>query len=441
MPRFLIVACPLKGHLLPLLAVGRALAARGGEVHVYSGDSAGDDVEAAGFGFLPFKRFADPFRRQRERYERSATGKGPDPVADWAAWSDLAPKPRGGGWICNYLESQIEDLRDAVIKTRPDVLICDFMPLTDAAVYFPELFGVPVAAFSAMAACSVAGPDAPPFLLGASLPRPNGVFDRLVDGSVRKLTAWNQDVVGNTLVNGARAAYGLRPLQGSVAEQATRLPLFLVPSTPAFDYDRADLPAAVHYVGPCLPAADGAATLPAWLDCLPAERPLVYISEGTQHVRPPVLLKAAVQAFAEIDAEAVITVGRHRSADSLGTLPANVHVEQWVSLVGLLPRLSAVVTNGGSGTVISALAGGVPLVVVPSDWDQPENARRVEAAGAGIRIPLWQLSAGQLRTAIQAVLSEPSYREAAMSLQEDFKRYGGAELAAELLEGLVVHAV
>ena len=45
--------------------------------------------------------------------------------------------------------------------------------------------------------------------------------------------------------------------------------------------------------------------------------------------------------------------------------------------------VDAVVTHGGAGTTLGALAFGVPLLVLPQGADQYANAERVVAAGAG----------------------------------------------------------
>lgn len=95
----------------------------------------------------------------------------------------------------------------------------------------------------------------------------------------------------------------------------------------------------------------------------------------------------------------------------------------------VLPSCSAVLSHGGHGTVIKALAAGVPLVVAPLGRDQPGNAVRVVHAGAGLRVGK-KASAAALRNAIARVLDEPGYRAAARRM--------AATLAAERDEGLVV---
>ncbi len=49
-----------------------------------------------------------------------------------------------------------------------------------------------------------------------------------------------------------------------------------------------------------------------------------------------------------------------------------------------MPHASAVVCHGGSGTLLSTLATGCPVVVIPLFADQFANARSVDAAGAGL---------------------------------------------------------
>jgi UDP:flavonoid glycosyltransferase YjiC (YdhE family) len=82
------------------------------------------------------------------------------------------------------------------------------------------------------------------------------------------------------------------------------------------------------------------------------------------------------------------------------------------------------VSHGGFGTTLGAVAAGVPLVVVPLFGDQPDNARRVEAVGAGVVV--WPEGADEsirsgldgeaLRDAVATVLADPAYRRVASEL-------------------------
>jgi UDP:flavonoid glycosyltransferase YjiC (YdhE family) len=54
----------------------------------------------------------------------------------------------------------------------------------------------------------------------------------------------------------------------------------------------------------------------------------------------------------------------------------------------LLPRCRMIVHNGGIGTVAQAIRARIPQIIVPLMWDQPDNARRVQALGLGVSLRL-----------------------------------------------------
>jgi MGT family glycosyltransferase len=317
---------------------------------------------------------------------------------------------------------------------RPDVI------LSETSMWAPMLVlheaeGVPVAVFSTVAACLLPGPDAPPPGLG--LPRPRSWSTRLAARAASVTTnALAFDV--RRAINDVRRRYGLRPLTTSFTEFTGRMPLYLVPTTPEFDYERRDLPPSVHYIGPCLWNAGTSEEPPAWLDELPRDRPWVHVTEGTMHTQEPILLRAAAKGLAGQPLQVIMTTGARRDPASLelGAGAANVRVERWVAHRFLLPRTDVVVTTGGAGTVMTVLEAGVPLVVVPTEWDKPENAQRVVEAGAAVPHAPRRLTPARLRAAVEQVLGEPSYRRHARRLAAGFAAYRGPARAAELLESL-----
>jgi MGT family glycosyltransferase len=163
----------------------------------------------------------------------------------------------------------------------------------------------------------------------------------------------------------------------------------------------------------------------------------VHVTEGTSHFQEPLLLPAAARGLAGAPVEAILTTGRERSPAALGLPPAlNVHVTDWLSHGELLPRCAAIVTTGGAQTIVSALAAGVPLVVVPTLWDKPANARRVAAAGVGVQVAPRACTPERLRAAVDDVLREPSYRRNAARMAEALAAAPGPAGAAEMIAAL-----
>jgi UDP:flavonoid glycosyltransferase YjiC (YdhE family) len=174
-------------------------------------------------------------------------------------------------------------------------------------------------------------------------------------------------------------------------------------------------------------------------------RPLVYVSFGSIAGTMPMadaLFAAVFEAAAELPAQVLLTLGqRDADIDALGPMPPNLQVAAWVNPADVLPQASVAVSHGGFGTTLGALAAGVPLVVVPLFGDQPDNARRVEAVGAGVVV--WPegadvpmrggLDPTALRDVVATVLEDPAYRRVASELAADMAALPPADEALGLL--------
>jgi len=427
--RFLLAVWPFPGHYFPMVAIARSLRERGHEVAFYTGARARPVVEGEGFQCFTFERtdddHVDEVMFAREHY------------ASWRLPFRLKALLRD--WLLGTVPDQVTDLRRIIEAWRPAAI------LSETSMWAPMLVlhekeGIPVGVFSTVAACLLPGPDAAPAGLG--LPRPRSTTTRLL-ASAARTAAERLSGDFRRAANDIRRDYGLPPITTSVTEFAGTMPLYLVPSTPEFDYDRHDLPPSVHYIGPCLWNRRTEEAPPDWLATLPRDRPWVHVTEGTVHTQAPALLRAAAQGLANRPLQVVMTTGDRRDPSrlDLGPRAANVRVERWVAHEFLLPHTDIVVTTGGAGTVMTVLQAGVPLVVVPTEWDKPENAQRVVEAGAGVRLAPSRLTPDRLRAAVERVLGEPSFRQNAKRLAADFRRYRGPARAAELMEGLAPGAV
>ena len=134
---------------------------------------------------------------------------------------------------------------------------------------------------------------------------------------------------------------------------------------------------------------------------------------------------------------AVVTVGRDVEPGDLGPLPPRVRVERFVPQAHLLRRAAVVVSHGGSGTTLGALAHGLPLVLVPQAADQFDNAARAEAAGAAVVLRPGEVTAESVRAALGRVLGEPAFREAARSIEAEIAQMATVDEAATAVEELV----
>jgi UDP:flavonoid glycosyltransferase YjiC (YdhE family) len=169
------------------------------------------------------------------------------------------------------------------------------------------------------------------------------------------------------------------------------------------------------------------------------ERPLVYVTFGS--VAPtmdffPDVFRGAIGAFAALPVRILVTVGRDRDPAELGPLPANVQAEQWVPQREVMPHAAAMVCHGGSGTVTMGLAAGVPMAVVPLFADQPFNAERVAAIGAGIAVEGPQAVA-TLGDAVSKLLVDPAYRANAERIAEEMRSLPSVDAAPAVMRAIL----
>ena len=142
-------------------------------------------------------------------------------------------------------------------------------------------------------------------------------------------------------------------------------------------------------------------------------------------------------ALAGLSGEPVrVLAATNRRGEPVGDLPAppNARVVDWLSYTRTMPHCAAVVCHAGHGTVVRALASGVPLVACPAAGDMAENAARVAWAGAGVSLPRRLVTERGIRLAVRRVLSDPSYAARARELADWAGRNDGAEHAARVLE-------
>lgn len=90
----------------------------------------------------------------------------------------------------------------------------------------------------------------------------------------------------------------------------------------------------------------------------------------------------------------------------------DVHVTDYVPFGEVMDGCRAAVHHAGVGTTVAAIRAGLPQVVVPRGFDQPDTAARIEVLGIGLSAP-WGRRPRRLGSALHRVLTEPRFSEAA----------------------------
>ncbi|XP_022521514.2 UDP glucuronosyltransferase 2 family, polypeptide A5 isoform X7 [Astyanax mexicanus] len=100
------------------------------------------------------------------------------------------------------------------------------------------------------------------------------------------------------------------------------------------------------------------------------------------------------------------------------TLAPNTKLYDWIPQNDLLghPKTKAFVTHGGTNGLYEAIYHGVPMVGIPLFGDQPDNLFHMKTKGAAEIVEFLKMTSGDLKEALTAVITNPSYKESMMRL-------------------------
>jgi UDP:flavonoid glycosyltransferase YjiC (YdhE family) len=181
--------------------------------------------------------------------------------------------------------------------------------------------------------------------------------------------------------------------------------------------------------GPSLPAE--------WGD--PA-MPLVYVSFGSVAAstgRFDALYPAVLEALADQPVRVLITTGKGYNSAGLGPLPDNAWAEQWWPQAAAMRDAALVIGHGGFGTTMTALAAGMPQLVLPLfSSDQFLNAERVQEVGVGRRLLGGVDALPEVPQIVGELLDQPRYAEAARSIAAEMAALPDVATTVAVLEDL-----
>ncbi len=380
--RVLLTTNPQSGHWQPLVPFAEALRAAGHEVAFAGTPVACAAISALGFDCFPAG--ADETAEDAQaRRERQATHPGTDvSVASANLFAGVRAKRR------------LPDLLAICAAWRPAILVRENLEFTGCIA--AERQGLPHA--------------------------------------VVQVTAWRPWFHPRLVapLNRLRRSVGLPP-----DPDLTMLYRYLLlsPVPPSYQDPSAPLPPTAHAVRHVAFDRSGAESLPAWVGELP-DRPVVYATMGTAFNRVGSILETIIAGLHEEPIALIATTGRDQDPTAFGPQPPHVHLERYVPQSLLFPRCDLVVTHGGTGTVMTALNHGLPLVIVPVFADQPDNARRCEQLGVAKVIAPDERTPEAFRDAVRTILQDPSFRRNAEGLREEMRALPGLEQAVALLERL-----
>ena len=176
---------------------------------------------------------------------------------------------------------------------------------------------------------------------------------------------------------------------------------------------------------------DVTGTSTPWGTRLP-KRPTVYVTLGTVF-NDLSIFRLLLGALADLDCNVIATIGRGNDPASLEPLPENAIVERYIPQARVLPRSNLIVSHGGSGSMLAALAHGLPQLLLPRGADQFDNANACRAAGAARVLMPGELTADAVRAEMVILLDDLSHSERAREIASEIAAMPSAAEVASLL--------
>jgi UDP:flavonoid glycosyltransferase YjiC (YdhE family) len=378
------------GHLEPLLPLAHAARAAGHDVAFAGRPWMTPKVEALGFDAFP-------------------------------SGSDVGLAPVTRPLVAIDMERELLDLRDGFGRRIARERATDLLPLF--RVWRPDVIVWEETDFGAA-------------IVAERLGLPHATVEVTASGAFVRC-----DVMAEALAE-VRAEHGLPPDPG--CEMLRRF-LVLSPFPPSFREPAFPPPPTIHgmrTIGRGL--RDGLSgpppVPPVWATVLPGA-PRVHVTLGTvfNHESGD-LFPRLLAAVRDLPANVLVTIGRELDPADLGPQPPHVTIERFVPQAEILPHADLVVSHGGSGSVLGALAHGLPMVLAPMGADQPLNAARAAALGVGRVVDTIAATSAAIRADIEATLDDSAMRLAAGRLAEEIAALPAPHRAVRLLERLVVEA-
>lgn len=419
MPRVLLATLGSLGDLHPYIALGKALVARGQQVRLATSIDYRSRVEAAGLEFAPLapslaelgereqiaRRYFDPLRGPRRLVEEMV----------------MAP-----------LRRAYADLRAAA----DGVALAVSHPITPALPLIAENRGIPwlSSVLAPYSLFSMTDRSVIPSLEWLQrLPRfgswPDGLMLHFVRATMRR---WERPL------HALRAEVGLASKKGSLLMDSQFSPRgTLALFDPALAARQPDWPAATVVCGAALhDAPDPQDTTAASGEVLEAlER---FLSAGP----PPVVFalgssavwlardywKHAIGACERLGVRGLLLTGMPLEE----RLSPSVAAFEYLPYSRVFPRAAAIVHQAGIGTLSVALRSGLPQLLTPAGFDQPDNAARAARLGVGRVLPFRRAqSAARIARELRALLGDPQHARSAAETAAKLRGIDGASTAAQ----------
>ncbi len=261
-------------------------------------------------------------------------------------------------------------------------------------------------------------------------------------GRAANRQVWRNAAIGVGLlfdrpINTHRRTLGLPPMRAAMLRLPLSAEAVLVMASPHVINPPPDWPEQVEVTSFITwdEGNDGAIQAPTEQFMQDGDDPVLVTLGASSAINPENFFNQVIAAVLQAGGRALVATGPAQLPTSRYP-KERVHVVPFVPFSRVALRCRAAVHHGGIGTTASIVRAGIPHVVVPKAFDQPDTAARIEELGVGITVP-WRSRRRQLANAVASVLYDERLHAAAANLGERVRGEDGATLTANAIDRLL----
>ncbi|GAB1543488.1 glycosyltransferase [Scytonema sp. NUACC21] len=159
--------------------------------------------------------------------------------------------------------------------------------------------------------------------------------------------------------------------------------------------------------------------------------PIVFTLGSSAVLNPGNFYAESIVAAQSLGYRAVLLIGKNPLPSSL---PKGIVAFDYLPYSRIFPHAAAIVHQGGIGTTGQALHAGRPMLVVPWNHDQPDNAARLVRLGVARMISRNEYTSTRAITELNKLLNEPNYTVKASEIGRQVRLENGTHIACNAIE-------
>jgi UDP:flavonoid glycosyltransferase YjiC (YdhE family) len=333
------------------------------------------------------------------------------------------------GCFFKYAELLLPDLLKTIKAWKPNLIGSHYRDYASMTV--AEILDIPMVSFgSAGSPFRVKGID-PPYGVGVSRDSPDRVMH--IFWEVNQKFNNKIDQLYNEQI---RRPYGLNDISGVSTLHSNQL--VLLSSISSLSNKYSPDPPYLKFVGPLFSSRLEAEEVEETdtIACIASSpKPRIFISLGTIYLEPT---EKCLEALKNFPGTVIVSLGGKNGIEIASLSPRKNVIGRpfFNDFYKVLKLVDAVVTIASGKTVLESLSVGKPLICLPQQGEQYENALRLQSLGAG-EIPCpkcWD--AKKFARVTEQVATEERYKQAAAILQIEIEKSGGVNKVIKEIETL-----